>query len=511
MSVPQKFCLRIRPASHLLRILAALLLLLVIPSAFAKGPEPPLRLPLEPMGFQPPGAGALAIGGILSTVDFIDEQHLLVTFSVRRLMKRLPEDPPGDQDRTIEAIVVHLPSGKVLARTNWRAHDYQQYLWNLGHGRFLLRIRDTLSTFIPLANLPNGDPFVLQPLIQSGRRVGAILLSPDRDLITIETLNPSTIIFGDSDTASASRPAQLNFYRILQPVQPIDRVILQSAGVALAAGLLDLSLTSSGYIEVAQESSTRWLFDFDPYVGKFVELSPFDTSCRPRPIFVSASEFVAFGCRGGSDRSEIGGFNMRGEQMWQQDFIEAHTSPNFSFAPAAGRFALSRNLVAAGAGIAVDFAPSSVTMQEVSVYQTSTGKRLLRVEAAPVQKAGFNYDLSPDGLRLAVIRNGAIELHRLPNLTEVDEKAIKAAKVLQPAETNAPVNLRSHGKPGSPSGPPAQASEPLAPAPPIQIQPPAEPAANPMAGDPTPGERRKPPTLYTLPTDKPQQDQGKPQ
>ena len=498
MSVPGNLPVPLR-----LRMVAGLTLLFLGALAYAKGPEPPLRIALQPMGFQPPGAGVMASVGSTSTVHFIDDQHLLVTFPVRRLMARLPDDPPDDEDRTIDAVVVHLPSGKVLARTSWRLHDSSQYLWDLGHGRFLLRMRNSLTTFMPLENLTHGESFTQEPFLKSDRKLAAILLSPDRDLITIETVQPPPVSTDETSPASQpsspeSRRTQLNFYRILQPSKSGERMIVQAAGVAVAAGLVNLSITAAGYIEVLQESATRWLFDFDPYVGKFVELSPVESSCRPRPVFVSSSEFVAFGCRGGDDKLMLGGFNMRGEQMWQQNFTDVHAYPSFAFSPNAGRFALSRNIVASTAGITVDFAPATFTTQEIRVYQTYNGKQLLRVEASPVQRWGQNFDLSQDGLRLAVIRDGAVELYRLPALLVPDETAVKAARALEPKDEHANVSLVSHLK----SADNASAFHPE-----TKVAPESAPAAAGNAastGDDQPVDgTRKAPTLYTLPTDKP--------
>ena len=114
-------------------------------AAMARDPDAPLRIPLEPMGYQPALPEFLLAGDSALTVDFVDNDHLLITFSLRRLMKREADSLPNDDDRTIGAFLVELPSGKVLARTEWRVHDRLQYLWNLGHGRFLLRVRDRLT------------------------------------------------------------------------------------------------------------------------------------------------------------------------------------------------------------------------------------------------------------------------------------------------------------------------------------------------------------------------------
>jgi hypothetical protein len=101
----------------------------------------------------------LLAGSSMLTVDFVDKDHLLITFGVRRLMKREPDPPPDDDDRTVGAVLVELPSGKVLARTEWRLHDRWQYLWNLGHGRFLLRVRDSLTILAPMEAANRDDAF----------------------------------------------------------------------------------------------------------------------------------------------------------------------------------------------------------------------------------------------------------------------------------------------------------------------------------------------------------------
>src|SRR5580765_2434273 len=128
-----------------LAALVAVSLTFVTRPAQAKGPAPAAHISLQPLGFELPQTQFLLAGGTMMTLDYVDDKHLLLTYTSRKLMKRLPECPPGDQDRNIDAVLIELPSGKPLARTSWRVHDRSRYLWNLGHGRFLLRKRDTLT------------------------------------------------------------------------------------------------------------------------------------------------------------------------------------------------------------------------------------------------------------------------------------------------------------------------------------------------------------------------------
>src|ERR1035441_2969197 len=144
-------------------------------AAVAHDSEGPLRIPLAPMGYQAIVPEFMLAGGSALTVHFVDKDHLLITFAVRRLMKREVGDPPNDEDRTIAAFLVELPSGKVLAQTEWRVHDRSQYLWSLGHGRFLLRVHESLTTFSPLGSADPSDAFRQGPPPGPGRPIAALL------------------------------------------------------------------------------------------------------------------------------------------------------------------------------------------------------------------------------------------------------------------------------------------------------------------------------------------------
>src|SRR5277367_2444030 len=212
--------LRRRPSA-----LAVLLLLAAIPVHAARGPEAPLRIPLESLGLQPQSTQFLLAGSSMLTLHYVDDQHLLLTFSARHLLRRLIDEPEDDQDRAIDAVLLEVPSGRVLARTTWRTHDHGQYLWALGHGHFLLRIRDSLTILAPMANLATGEPFVESPfLVAVDRRIAAVILSPDADLLTVESVKrtppspkPKPNLFGPDPPASAQLQertrVQINFYR----------------------------------------------------------------------------------------------------------------------------------------------------------------------------------------------------------------------------------------------------------------------------------------------------------
>jgi hypothetical protein len=544
------------PTQHrLFRTGLAWLLILLAAPLFARVPEPTLRIPLEDLGFQPLSPQFLLNGSSMLTLHYIDDKHLLFTFVTHRLIPRLPDEPSDDQDRVVDALLLELPTGKILARTSWHLHDHAQYLWNLGHGHFLLRVRDTLTTFAPLANLSTANPFAQSPfLISAERRLSALILSPNSDLLIIQTVKrvppeerPKTPLFGPAPALKVEEkdPVQVSFYRLRsnedgRPIQPVF------AGAVAIPRSGDIPATTAGYLAVVDQGRQHWAFDFHSYSGKVAQLSPFDSTCSPAPLFVSHSEFIAFGCRGGPNMQQIGGFNMRGEEMWEQGLFGDFIAPSIAYAPAGGRFALSRIMLRHSAIPDQMISNDEVSSQTVVVYQTGTGKQLIHADCSPIERAGQNFALAADGLALAVVHGDAIEIYSLPPLSDKDQAELKLAQASAPPESNLPVRFStqaasSAGADADPdtsaphpktepttqsdSGPQATPAATTSTPPPASSQPPASPppstpapeAAKPLppaltepppsqpSGDPSPDqqERRAPPTLYTLPGDKP--------
>jgi hypothetical protein len=420
----------------------------------------PVQIPLSSMGYQPPAQDFMLAGSSMLTVDFVDADHLLVTFGVRRLMKREPDDPVNDDDRTIGAFLVEVASGKVLARTEWRTHDRSRYLWSLGHGRFLLRVRDRLTMFAPMAAANAGDPFRQTPIVENGRHVVAVLISPDDDLLTVETTG-FAMGSGESSEGFSIDPApvEIEFFRLSDEGSAEDGLRVTPAGTIRTKTAVALPMTAAGRLETIEDGKNGWLFNFDEHAGKVDELAGFVTTCLPRPMLVGHGEFVAFGCHGLNNAADLAGFNMKGEQMWQENFMDMQAAPTFAFAPDAGRFALGRILVNGDFDPDGSLPASVVTGQEVRVYQNYNGRLLLRIDCTPVERAGHNFALSADGMRLAVVREvavrhaatvdyaayvqqeAAVEVYTLPQLSAEDRAAVKEAMRLAPVDTGAAIDV----------------------------------------------------------------------
>ena len=484
----------------------AALLLLLAPAAFAATkPDAPILIPLAPLGVPAPQPKMLAAGATLYTVNFVDDTHLLLTYFTRGLLPRLADADANDYDGLVAGVLIELPSGKEIARTEWRVRDRNTYIWPLGHGRFLFRIRSTLTILEPLVSGFSPELFGNLP-----RRIGYITTSPGADLLAIETLpplkhgTPGQAVVAIEDEKPDRAVVQIYLYRLLIHGKELEHPL---AGAVAAANLIAVPANASGYLKAVKESPNVYDFDFVSHDGKSKELAPFDTSCTPHAHWISRGEFVAFGCQVGGSKTTLAGFNMKGENAWISVLNGQQLPPSIVPSPDSGRFAFERVTVSATATNLENLLPEEMTGQEITVFQSYDGRQLQKVNASPIQRSGQNFDLSPGGTQLAVIQNGAIAVYKLPELSSKDEAALKQARASEPTINTARIHLTSPQAGGA--APVAEAAQTLPGATEQLTAPPPTPAerAN-VVGD-VPTERRKPPTLYD-PEHPPQAGDAKP-
>lgn len=467
-----------------------------------KKPGPWVQISLESLGF--PGVSKLFLnsGSSMLTVHLLDSSHLLVTYSMRTLVPRVAGDPIEHDDRLVAGEVVELPSGHVAARVEWHMHDYGRYLWKLGNGRFLVRIGGELYTIAPLANLASGEAF--ERTVFPGRMTQPTVadVSPGGEVLTLETVvemqeeGQTKVVLGDQDSAKEATSATvIDFYRIRDGKEGRGGADFEvtAAGEVLAPAPVLLPLDGDGYLWADAVDSFSWRIAFDEYGGKTRDLGKVDSSCRPRMQMTSRSEFVVLTCLGSDDHIKLTSYGLDGHETWEEVVGDVGT-PTFAFAPEAARFAMSHVHVDVEPATAGVTAGEVVTTQEVKVYQNASGNLLLDAECRPVFKSAENFDLSPDGMTAAVVRDGMIAVYKLPALSKTDEEDMAEVAKFAPALGTGNVRLARLTRPVQVEAPAESLAVPNSP---------AAAAAAIVKPAVTPSGPRKPPSLLK-PGEKPE-------
>jgi hypothetical protein len=371
------------------------------------GPGPEERIMVGPLGYRPPGTLYMLSGRAFSSLDFIDAHHLLFTFHQPRLMRREQNAGRSDDDQVIQALVLSLPGGAVEASSEWRMHDRSRYLWPLGDGKFLVRQRDAYS--LTDASLK------LRPYIDVATPVLATQVSPDGRIIVIEhqferhtaeqhaKLEAQAVQFGESPPAEDTQ------------ITLMDTSSREVLGALHTESPINVPITSNGYVGVAKDNGQdQFLVRFIPFEGQSVVLGKVASTCTPHEIFLNQKALVIESCGPKSADIFLDAWTTEGKKLWNGHREGHFVWPTYAYSRTGGRFAVSVLHISHTIDLADSLNDEDVREQVVQVFDSATGALLMSTTASPVLTAGQNFALSDDGGHLAVLRQGAIEIYKVP-------------------------------------------------------------------------------------------------
>jgi hypothetical protein len=371
------------------------------------GPGPEERILVQPLGYRPPGPLYMLSGRAFSTLDFIDARHLLFTFHQPRLMRR--EEHPGrnENDQIIQAVTLSLPDGTVQASAEWRMHDRSRYLWALGGGRFLVRQRNTY--------LLTDASLKLRPYIEVATPVLQTEVSPDGRILVVEHEYEK-----HTSEQHKKLEEQADQYGEPPPAEDTQITLIDIPSKDVLAALrtenpIHVPITSSGYVGVLKDKGEdQFLIRFIPFYGVSLVLGRVASTCTPHENFLNQSALIIESCGPKSPDVYLDTWTTDGKKLWS-GHREGHLVwPTFAYSRTGDRFAVSLLHVSHYVDLVDSLNDEDVREQVVQVFDSATGTLLMSTTASPVLTAGQNFALSDDGERLAVLRDGAIEIYKVP-------------------------------------------------------------------------------------------------
>ena len=419
MQCRAQFAARWRPVS-----LATLLLFLAAGTLQARqhesGPQPVVRIPVQSLGYRPPGKLYLLARYSSSSLDFLDSTHLLITFRLPRLLLR--EQGSDGLDQVIQADVLELPSGKVVAEDQWLLHDRERYLWRLADDKVMLRIGPSLYE--------TGSQLQLKPLYTSSTQLEEVETSPDGRLLVVESElekhspEEHQRLARQAALIGARPPAEDVQIRMMR----IDQPKLMLNAHADAAG--ELPATVDGFFSQEKVGETGWNVRFHPYEkaeptgGDIV--AHIDSACDPSEKVLNAQSILVLTCPPGHDDRFVAAYSLNSHKLWDGRWQSNFTWPAIRVAQSGTSVAISWLAVNHPVSAAEPISDDDVQNQVLSVLDSQTGSLRLAVPLKPIVSAGGNFALSADGNRLAVLNHGEIEIYDLP--APVPPSSERAAK-----------------------------------------------------------------------------------
>ena len=386
-------------------------------SAVAPGPEPATRIDLSSIGFHEPSRmDRTAEYQPSLSLDFVDAQHILLTFNRKQLIKRQPECTPDHEDRLMHAAILEIPTGRLLTETDWYLHDRRRYLWRLSTGKFLLRKWNSL--YIVDSDLHE------TLLLKSPKDLLWVSVTPDGSQVITETGNDTKP--ADSARKTPPRPEPKYVVRFL------DVKTLAAQRTLLFNNFTNLTGTSTGYADVIRKRDI-WLLRFGPAVNKRHNLARVRSQTVPVVLYPTGNTLLIGRCAASACNYGVTAFTLTGQRLWRQHWPGLRSFPEVARSDDNSRFSVSTLLVelaSAGASSADDsdddpfqtkVSDRDVLRQEIQVLDTATGTPALSVSISPAVVTGQNVALSPDGRRLALLRGSALELFDLPPMSNEEQ------------------------------------------------------------------------------------------
>ncbi len=391
------------------------------PPARAYDIRPPVPIPIAELGYRPPGELPAFSYYSLVNLQFIDANHLLFVFNTTGLLHRDSDCSKTDSERLMRAVVLEIPSGRVEKQAEWELYDFSEFLWPLPEGRFALRRCSQLEQ-VDASLIP-------RPFINLEGTLEEVLFSPDRSVVLVEekpephlpkpqpTKSGSRSLVPPSPTppVAADTPAQmlnLDFIRI----NPLAVIAHSHAPLPVTIPILP-----QGFLQTLGAPHDRWMVTLQPFEGVQRQVAVIHSICAPQLTAITNSVFLVSMC---PNSNQIGyqAYSIQGTLVWQRMEPPNRYSPRFLLAQNGAHFAIE-TLHATRPLAALDpLNNESIDAQIIDIYDTMTGTLIASVPVSPIYTGGRNADFSPDGTRLAVLEDGAIEIYDLNTLEKVQRR-----------------------------------------------------------------------------------------
>ncbi len=426
-------------------IFSSALLAQAAPPATSEIRKAVAHIDLSTLGYREPSRVERLSDEASVSLDFVDQDHVLLTFNPRKLVKRGTGCPSDHDGHTVHAAILEVPSGKVVSERDWYLCDQQRYLWPLGSGRFLLRQWNSLyrvdSTLEP------------EPLMTSPEDLLWVAVTADHKQVMIETAETAKSgpvpPAGSAPAPDQAKPHFVLEFLDLDSLAPVRTLRLDS--------IVDLEGTSAGYANFIHKGDL-WLLRFGPTPEERRNIARVRSRCIPEVFYPSNQSLVIGRCSLNSNGYSVSAFTVSGRRLWRQRWDRYRYYPALSHSADSSRFGVSTLRLAPGsAGPPGDDADLNHGLeQQVQIFETASGNPVETVAMSAPVLNGQNFSLSPDGRQLAVLAESAIELYDLPPIVEEEQAKFAALKADAPGLYLLPAQPEADSQPETAAGSPAE-------------------------------------------------------
>ena len=333
---------------------------------------------------------------------YLAPRQLLVAFNPHILAPRHTLGPSGPTLRVIRAVLVNTQTHRILRTVDWELPDLGEYLWPLRENRALVHVGSELRVY--------GEGLKILKRIPVDGPLAFLRSTPDGKYFAVGIIR---------ERHTPELHVQLRESLGHEPDEDVDILILNHnfERIASARSRSDLqapTMLNEGQAKLLAQPEMRYRIALKTWDSQNSTLLRFVSSCTPEISSIGSNLIFLSSCD---------------KQTSEAEFRILHTDAKLALKsiPKVDEFGFAAKSSGNGQDYVVKivqtsrpilpgttFSASDLTGEELRVYRTVDGKRLVDVHADSPSASRDGFALAPDGSELAVLTRDQIAFYSVP-------------------------------------------------------------------------------------------------
>jgi hypothetical protein len=331
---------------------------------------------------------------------WLGPQQLLIAFNPHTLVERDGQPSTGAAVRRIHAVVLEPATSQVLSSADWFLPDTGEFLWQLSGGRVLVHVGNELRIY--------GEGMQIERQIPLDGPLEFVRLSPNGELMAIAILR---------ETHTPEQHANLRESLGTEPSENVEIRVLDKdfktiAQATTSSKIMPPALLNEGQVQLLAKPNEQYRLTLAPWNGETTTVARFPSACIPEVSGFAPDLLLVVTCALTTGVHEYRVLRPNGKVV-----LRGRTDLQAMGYSAQGNgcdFAV-KNLHATQAMLHRSvFHGSDLDYEQVRVFQSNDGRRLMSVRLQAPPPSHGAYALSPDGAQLAVIADAKVNLFAVP-------------------------------------------------------------------------------------------------
>lgn len=366
------------------------------------GGEAPKSISIEQLGYGARPQRVLTSFDHDEELAYLGPQELLVAFNRHRLLVRHELGSGGVTVRVIRAAVVDMATQHVTHTVDWELPDEGQYLWRLGDDRVLVHAGSELRVY--------GPGLKIQKRLGLTGPLDFVRVAPDGSFIAVGVIH---------ERHSAELHAKLRDSLGFEPEEDVNILVLnrnfETIGTAKTrSGLLPPTLLNEGQVRLLAQPDMHYRILMRGWDNHSATFARFSSSCIPDLDSIAPDMIFLVSCSAQNEDYEYrvlrsdGKLALKSMPNWSNFGFAAQGSANRQ--DFVVKTVESTRPVPMGAA----FSAADFVGEDLGVYRSADGKRLLSVTVSSPSSSRDGFALSPNGSQLAVLNRDQIQVYSVP-------------------------------------------------------------------------------------------------